>query len=608
MTATWWSQPFAPEGSATAGGILRQLGRPGLDELTILVREAAQNSWDARIADRVRFAISFEKLGDRLHAWHALGLPPRTQPSVTLDEDTWIIRVSDRGTFGLRGPIRASERPQEGEGNDFVQFLRNVGEPRDSELGGGTYGFGKGIFYRMSKASAIVVDSQVATIGGLERRLMGAALGEDYYDGNRRFTGRHWWGKIAPDGIPDPVTGSEAALMAAELGFPGFAGSETGTDVAIVLPDFGAFTLDGSDEPAERSPREAAEYVVSALLWNLWPKMTGDSPAMSFRVTVQDMELSVPRPSDVPDLKPFVSALERIRRGEGKAYRRGNALIGEFESVVYPWVPTLDPIYAKAKPFAGEPRHVARMRAAELVVDYLDMQTEVDPGLCYGAVFRAGRDADESFATAEPPTHDAWVEQGLDRHDLSIVRGARNWTKSKLRALYGKGPTEGGAAPGLGALATRLASLVPSINAIGADESISRDGGPPRSTRATVGRGAKARVAGAPTVLFKNRKPFVFARVEIPVSEERRSLRGQVRVVLEGGGRESEPPKGESVPSIVGWETLEGIRLSTGEALPVDHTTPAVVNLVATFVPDAVLRLSVSENASPTIGEEAPDA
>lgn len=44
----WHSQTFPPEGASAAEGIRNQLGRPELDLLTILVRESAQNSWDAR--------------------------------------------------------------------------------------------------------------------------------------------------------------------------------------------------------------------------------------------------------------------------------------------------------------------------------------------------------------------------------------------------------------------------------------------------------------------------------------------------------------------------------------------------------------------------------
>jgi hypothetical protein len=177
----WWSQPYRPDGSATATGILRQLGRPGLDELTVLVREAAQNSWDARRSEEpVHFAVSLEQLRERASAWQEHLLPAPEGDSIgefdaSLDESSWIIVISDRGTFGLRGPTRADTSPAEGEGHDFVQFLRNVGEPRDTKLGGGTYGFGKGIFYRLSRVGSILVSTSTHTAtarGALHRQAL----------------------------------------------------------------------------------------------------------------------------------------------------------------------------------------------------------------------------------------------------------------------------------------------------------------------------------------------------------------------------------------------------------------------------------------------------
>ncbi|WP_173041125.1 hypothetical protein [Phytohabitans flavus] len=44
--------------------------------------------------------------------------------------------MSDRGTVGLGGPLRAGQRPSDSERPDFVQFIRNVGEPSDHEFGG----------------------------------------------------------------------------------------------------------------------------------------------------------------------------------------------------------------------------------------------------------------------------------------------------------------------------------------------------------------------------------------------------------------------------------------------------------------------------------------
>lgn len=52
------SERFSPEGSISGAAIRRNLGRSSLDPLSILIREAVQNSWDARL-DRADGCISF---------------------------------------------------------------------------------------------------------------------------------------------------------------------------------------------------------------------------------------------------------------------------------------------------------------------------------------------------------------------------------------------------------------------------------------------------------------------------------------------------------------------------------------------------------------------
>ena len=50
-----------------------------------------------------------------------------------------------------RRPHSRGHRDPRGTLHDFVAFVRNVGEPRDKELGAGTFGFGKSIFYLISR-------------------------------------------------------------------------------------------------------------------------------------------------------------------------------------------------------------------------------------------------------------------------------------------------------------------------------------------------------------------------------------------------------------------------------------------------------------------------
>ncbi|WP_147430064.1 hypothetical protein [Frondihabitans australicus] len=598
MTARWWSQPFAEEGSATAEGIINQLGRPALDELTVLVREAAQNSWDARTGTpKVDFSVRVARLGDFASAWtkHLMPAPEGgavAQLAQYLQPDSVIVTVSDRNTRGLGGPMRAGSKAPDGTRSDFVQFLRNVGEARDSELGGGTYGFGKGIFYRLSGASTIVVDSYLADGSDSERRLMGAALGASFYnDEARRFTGRHWWGDVR-DGIPDPVLGDKAASIAQELGLPGFADGRTGTDVVIV----GA-QLDAPGSELD-SLTAVGEFLASSILWNLWPKLVrfkGEETPMSFSVEVDGHPIEVPDPLSVPHLRPFAEALQVVRAGEGVSHTRKSPPrdVGRLAVEVGVADAPSSPIVDRARPFEGAPHHVARMRLAELVVDYLPGPAHPDPIFSYGGVFRSTVDSDEHFAAAEPPTHDDWVEAGLRGTNRGVVQNARHFIRRVLDDKFDATVrAEARGAAGLGVVASRLARLTPGISAGGATRKSSRTA-PSGGRRREGAPFRSARILDGPALHVFGDRTFVVTRVSIPDHTSQSVWYAEASVVLDGGGRESATFAGARTPAILEWRPVNGGPSVAGSAIMIGPGADSEWWVYATYVEDAVVRVNI---------------
>ncbi|GAA0403519.1 hypothetical protein GCM10009541_53360 [Micromonospora gifhornensis] len=614
MKAQWWSQPFAPEGSAAAEGIVKQLGRPSLDPLTVLVREAAQNSWDARLPDGVvEFGVDLRVLGEKVGAWRNLLLPgPLTESNLNLDEalrpETVVLVISDRNTVGLGGPLRAGERASDDETPDFVQFLRNVGEPSDHQFGGGTYGFGKGIFYRLSRVGTILVDTNTAAGGPAGRRVMGAALGHSWYHKDRRFTGRHWWGQVAADDVPDPLLTGEADAVAEALGLPGFADGRTGTDIVVLAAGLGAA---GSEpDSRERTPAEAATFITSSILWNLWPKMIPDERGrqMRFVVGVDGSSVAVPAPDTVDDLAPFVEALRDVRAGRGTGYSRTvpPKYAGSFAMAVGAAADSSRRLsVTAARPFEGPSHHVARMRIAELVVDYMPGPVHPDARLSYGAVFKASEEADALFAHAEPPTHDDWISKGLSGSARGVVLGARTFVQKQLDEKLGLGPQAGGSG-GLGELSALLASIVPARLDFGHESEESDRGGSSSSGEGT-GRsggsfggvpsrpGGKARLTGTPSLRIHQGNPYLVAPVRVPADSRVRVVSADVEVVVEGGGRESEPPLGAVVPQVMQWQSANGDVVVQGRSIQVPPGEDSDWYVYATYLPDAVVRFRVSQ-------------
>jgi hypothetical protein len=588
-----------------------------MDPLTVLVREAAQNSWDARRpAGPIDFHISLTRLGQLAKAWREELLP---SPSLaahdvldeSLNEETVLIVVSDRNTVGLGGPIRAGTRPAACEKPDFVQFMRNVGEPRDHEYGGGTYGFGKGVFYRISSAGTILVDTQ--TVDGVpRRRLMGAALGESYYEGDQRYTGRHWWGEVG-DTIADPILDAGAGLVSRRLGLPGFADVESGTDIAVVGADLG---LAGSDaDSPQRTLEEAAEYLASSLLWHLWPKIVPDENGrfMRFQVAVEGRAIEIPSPESVADLAPFVQALHEVRAGCGVRYSRTVAPkdAGSFSLKLLAAKASDMPRSADvARPFIGPPHHVARMRTPELVVDYFQGPPHADARFAYGAVFKASREADAAFAMSEPPTHDCWVARGLVGTNKGVVQNVTRFLNREIgQVVTPHVAPRGETSHGLGELSARLGALI--HNGIGgsAETADGAAGAGNQSGRASsAGSGSasrggtghrgpvrKPRIVGVPRVEIHCGELRVVAKVEIPSYESAREVRAGIDVVIEGGKIEDAPPDGADVPTILEWHRSDGTQVIVGPTLAIAPDDSAQWLVHASYVEDAVVRFRLSE-------------
>lgn len=247
------SEPYSPSGNMAASGVAKLLGAPRLDLLQTVVREAVQNCCDAAklgIGPRVAFRLRRLSLGQRnaLATYVLAELPDHAVTAEPirsyLDGETcWVLEICDFATTGLEGPTRADLPHSDTERKDFVNFMRDIGTPRDTVLGGGTYGFGKSALYLASRCRLILVDTETTCGGEPVRRLIGAKLGEPHHatvnGRERRFTGRHWWGVTENrEGFADPLEGEDAVHLAAELGFPDRDRERTGTSIMIVDPQF----------------------------------------------------------------------------------------------------------------------------------------------------------------------------------------------------------------------------------------------------------------------------------------------------------------------------------------------------------------------------------
>ncbi len=486
------SEKVAPTGNVTSKGIMNQLGRPSLDILAVLVRETVQNSWDARASDHapVRFSMTGWTLNrtqqnflrDCIFVEHP---PPNSLPLVgTLfnGEPVNALAISDRGTKGLGGPTRADIVSHSDESRDFVDFLRNVGQPPDKHLAGGTYGYGKAALYRASHTRTICVYTRCQVNGRLEARFIASALGNPYSTDQNRYTGRHWWGRLE-DGIVEPLLDAEADNAAEALGLPSFTGNECGTTLLVFQPMLSekGNQQTGLDGASNRTPLQAFNLMAEYILWYFWPKMLayeGGYPAIAFDLSWQGKRIYLPQPADFPPLQGFVQAMYRLKDFQVDANSPFRFIIEPINSqrpiqhlgrLALQQFPTTSARYFDTgdsdSPFSGLTHHTALMRQPELIVKYLPGVISPNDRLGYAGVFITDPGVDAVFAEAEPPTHDDWISKSLEeKWHRTYVNVALSEIGKKMDA-FAKPPAARtnlrGLTP-LGAFATRLgSSLMP---------------------------------------------------------------------------------------------------------------------------------------------------
>ncbi len=518
----WWPKQFGP-GDIDGDGALKLLGQPNLHPVSVLVRETAQNSWDARVEETIRYWIhgrtlrgrALNSLRDRVFANPGKGLTLR---NVLAKSSLAVLEISDRGTGGLGGPLR-NDRAHEARTTDYIDFVLNIGAKRDKQHGGGTYGFGKTISYIASTAHTILIWSRSREGKRIESRLIGSAFGDCFELRGKRYTGRQWWGrKVDRGAMVEPLLGEEADDIARKVFASSFEKDETGTSLMIIDPSL-----------LELDLPHLVDSCGEAILWHLWPKLVeppgaeGRAP-MQISLKLEDDDVAIPDPKSHEVLGGYVQALQTVRSVQSGAEAPTSPLISVSEIRIQRPQATLGHLAICTSPAASKisalktedrdsiapiesPTHsVALMRsAAELVVTYLDLPRSPVEGVSVAGVFRCTPEADKYFAASEPPAHDSWEPKGMldriaKRHVNVGLRNIRDaWKHVVSGTSSGRSASTGGSE---GFLASELSDMVPSID--GGRASRSRTAVPGGGGGGTGGRRSqpKLRITKSSSVPF----------------------------------------------------------------------------------------------------------
>ena len=591
-----FSKPFGP-GDMDGSGSKALLGRPSLEQSAVLVRETAQNSWDARVSKLVRFEVRLSRATPEVRrvlrrVVFADSASPQSLPlsSVMDEQDLWLLEILDRGTRGLEGPTRNDLVSAPGVRTDYADFVLTLGAPRDKELGGGTYGFGKTISYTCTKSATLVIWTRCREQGEYQHRLIASAFGTGYSESGVKYTGRHWWGRVHGQRV-EPVVGQEARGLGEDLYTKGFDGDETGTSLLLIAPDFGE--ISDSTGVRSRTPREYAQALSDAAMTNLWPKLVGedDRDSMEIKVFFEEEDLSPGRVDEDPVLGAFATSLRIVRSIQGGVEpfvgafsehweivdgRGRGKLLGHCAATRYLMTPEVLERLKRLFPDdeAPEGRHLCLMRHdAELVVRYREGRGSAQKEYGWAGVFKPIAPMDDAFADAEPPSHDDWLPQSVrDPKHKSPVNIALNQTKKKLddwaspRLKVEPNPDLGMGAAALAEALGDLMSGIPGGTPVKKSSRVKGRTAPAKKHKATIGRALQAphSIDG-----------FVQWEVEVTV-EGNAPMQVKVRpAIATAAGPEANPELCE----VVGWRGPDGQTISsndTAELCPGELSTVLV--------------------------------
>lgn len=599
--------PWDATGSGAAKSLQKAMGTTSLGLWDVLLRETLQNSWDARLDERIAFRVADTLLSEMqtqvlVHdIFHEL--PPRGAsrklPAAVRGGRLRVLTIADEGTTGLGGPIRANLAPLEGERADFADFVRNFGRDDEKGLKGGTYGYGKGVLYQASSVGVCLVYSQAVVRGSIEYRLIGVSGGDPgYVDAGYKYTGRNWWGFISDDGVVDPLVGIDARRIAVSAGMPVPPEGHTGTSIMVLSP----VQVQGEDEDEDQDENARINDIRAAALKWAWPHAVdlGDGPNVLFSFSFDGSDLPPVEPFKDPMVRHFAQAY-----ADGERYVHGRIMPLSHQTRVETIMserPRQRLGILSMRQALGNPSDdnqlencVALMRSPRIVVKYLSVMTPPDDYSIY-SVFRADDDVDGDFASSEPVTHDDWsVKDARTRGRHNFVRIALSKIQATFRNIYGSSSADTtGAQKVAGAtrIAAALGGIVGGISGTGtASQSLLPPGSTPPGGGG-VSRRASARLSEPPRLLSVDgarHVAFVY-RIHGGKNGEVFDLSATGRVVTVYGA-EVDAPLDAELPVFVGWKVNgELIRAGT---LRISTPTSDVYSAVFTQPNETAVTASV---------------
>lgn len=498
-------------------------------------------------------------------------------------EQLLVLTIHDENTTGLRGNETDNGQPYGALVKDFG------GTEKPDSSSGGSHGLGKTVLWAFSGVSTVLFNSspdEFPEDGGDEPpRLVGRSIlpAHAHEDEGKTYTNHGWFGREDDDeirrlGRPPSLWGDcgNAAEVAETLQVDR-PNEILGTSIGVI-----GFRVPG--EELRPDPSELATALRRASIKYFWPAMARDD--LEVYVEMPDGARSRATWEDAPGVKPFVNCYQELFNtdtaelsGPGSyakttveltVPREGSDTVDDPHSEIETSVDVVIRALAPGDETAfGEsddndlgPNRVARLRGAQMVVDYVDMGSAAKRGTDFSAVLVAGeaqarpgdeptdaqRAVEQFLKRSEPTQHDDW--QGSDNDYLK--KHYVGTTVSEINALDGN------------RLEATLADVVqeevePGNDVPGVDDIVPVMDG--RDTNGE-GNGSALEWETRPDVWFDGNKWQFFGEGG-PTNEDHADWAVEVELVsLDSRGREDEPIEIVDFGVVSGsapWEVRDGV-------------------------------------------------
>jgi hypothetical protein len=565
----WLPEENGLAGGFEAAGFLRLLGVPSLHNVELLVRETAQNSWDARANKAIVEMQFIGKQFDKGSTEHTALVekffshkPKKNQfPSLSgsLEKSSIpILVIRDSETKGLGGVTNARSVGQENATNRYRRFLLNIGEQGYKEHGGGAYGYGRSICFSASFSHTAIIYSRTKDdLKDYESRLIGVGYGNQFALNDTNHNGRHWW--TTSDTIGSPITGEMADSIAEELGLQPYKRKESGTTIMIIDPDLGTDLAD------------AMRSIALSIETHLWPKYvdlssSGRPPQMKFAVTHLGKDVQIRKPSDIDPLKHYVRAFSSsIKRNSERAThvdlhdpglkhtaiflrpdQRSNP-IGQLSVSSFPKnsEPLIDPdtsetSYMQSK-LSSLNSHVVLLRDPDLVITYEAIKPNDDSTIGTAGVFKADPSSNENLRKSEPPAHDSWSEghqnPEVNKTTRAVHRNIKRFIESQVNPNTEIRPTESTADNSHASVISKhIGSLIWNEVMIGGGNlTPGGGGGAGGAGGGGGGGGAKNPKIEKPKLALTDGQPSLIWKIKFPSDRNAKSVKWQIELQLASG-------------------------------------------------------------------------